>query len=143
MKNNTGTQPKRPFLPVSQYQHRSNAGKDKMKRHQLSAFQPDLFNLDDAPVPPFRGDIGNPRVIRAVSALLRGVVDRADLATIAGCRNSPALVSDLRDAGLEVPCELVPKKDRDGFVTLIGRYYLTALDRMLVEDWSKRFGIKV
>ena len=142
MKKSNVTQPKRPFLPVSQYQHRNSVGKDKMKRPSDDS-QPDLFSLDVAPIPPFRGDISNPRVIRAVSALLGGVVDRADLATIAGCRNSPALVSELRDAGLELPCERVPKKDRDGLVTRIGRYYLTALDRMLIEDWSRRSGIKV
>jgi hypothetical protein len=142
MKKSTGTQPNRPFLPMSQYQHRSNAGKDKMKRPPNDS-QPDLFSLDVAPVPPFRGDISNPRMIRAVRALLRGFVDREVLDEIAGCRNSPELVAELRRRGLEVPCQRIPKRDRDGLVTRIGRYYLTALDRMLIKDWFKCFGLKV
>ena len=117
-----------------------NAGKAKVKP---SVFQPDLFNLDIAPVPPFLGDSKNPRVVRALSALMAGAVDRADLAEIAGARNSPALVSDLRDAGLEVPCLMKTVKDRDGRITKYGSYYLTTLDKMLVEQWAKRNSVKV
>jgi hypothetical protein len=105
--------------------------------------QPDLFNLDDAPVPPFRGDKSNLRQIRALGALMLGAVDRRDLDDIVGCRNSPDLVSNLRDAGLEIPCPLRPQKDRDGRITLVGSYQLTPLDRMLIEQWAKRTGVKV
>jgi hypothetical protein len=108
-----------------------------------SCYQPDLFNLDLAPVPPFRGDKHNPRVIRAIKALLLGVVDRNDLDEIVGCRNAPELIAEFRRCGLEVPCQRTPKRDRDGFVTLVGGYYLTPLDRMLIEQWIKRTGAKV
>jgi hypothetical protein len=142
MRKSTGTQPNRPFLPMSQYQHRSNAGKDKMKRRQLSAFQPDLFNLDDAPVPPFLGTT-NPRCLRALSALLRGPVDREDLDRIVGCRNSPDLINRLKSLGLEIPCYRTQVRDLDGHLCRVGSYYLTPLDRMLIEQWIQRSGIKV
>lgn len=105
--------------------------------------QPDLFNLDDAPVPPFRGDKSNLRQIRALGALMLGIVDREALDEITGCRNSPELVAELRRRGLEIPCQKTPQRDRDGFVTLVGAYYLTPLDRMLIEQWVKRSGAKV
>lgn len=105
--------------------------------------QPDLFSPELAPVPPFRGDKHNPRLIRAIRALLLGVVDREALDEITGCRNSPELVAEMRRCGLEVPCQRTPKRDRDGFVTLVGGYYLTPLDRMLIEQWAKRTGAKV
>lgn len=141
MKKSTGTQPKRPFLPMSQYQHRSNAGKDKMKRHPNDS-QPDLFSLDVAPVPPFRGTT-NPRYLRALFALLRGPVDREDLDRIAGCRNSPDLITRIKNLGLEIPCYRTQVRDVDGYLCRVGSYYLTPLDRMLVEQWIQRSGIKV
>ena len=105
--------------------------------------QPDLFNLDDAPVPPFLGDSKNPRVIRAIRALLIGAVDRRDLDDIVGCRNAPELIADFRRRGLEVPCQITARRDCDGCFTLVGSYYLTPLDRMLIEQWAKRTGAKV
>lgn len=105
--------------------------------------QADLFNLDDAPVPPFRGDSKNPRVIRAIRALLLGAVDRRDLDDIVGCRNAPERIADFRRCGLEVPCQITARRDRDGYFTFVGSYYLTPLDRMLIEQWIKRTGAKV
>lgn len=142
MKKSTGTQPKRPFVAMSQYQHRSNAGTDRMNRHNFSSFQPDLFNLDDAPVPPFLGTT-NPRWLRALSALMRGPVDREDLDRIVGCRNSPDLVHRIQKLGLAIPCHRTQVRDVDGYLCRVGSYYLTPLDRMLVEQWIQRSGIKV
>lgn len=104
--------------------------------------QPDLFSLELTPIAPFRGTT-NPRYLRALSALLSGVVDREDLDRVAGCRNSPDLIARVQKLGLEIPCYRTQVQDADGRLCRIGSYYLTDIDRMLIQDWCKRSGIKV
>lgn len=104
--------------------------------------QPDLFGSDAKPVQPFRGTT-NPRHLRAIRDLMRVPVDRKDLDEVVGCRNSPELVAELRRRGLEVPCYRTYMQDLDGKLTRVGTYYLTDIDRTLIQDWSKRSGVKV
>ncbi len=51
---------------------------------------------------------------------------REHLDTAAGASNGPALVADLRDLGLQLPCDRVPCVDRDGREVKRGVYHLTA-----------------
>lgn len=104
--------------------------------------QPDLFSLEQTPIEPFRGT-KNPRHLRAIHNLMRVPVDRKDLDGVVGCRNSPELIAELRRRGLKVPCYRTIIRDLDNRLCRVGTYYLTAIDRMLVEDWSRRSGIKV
>jgi hypothetical protein len=108
----------------------------------IKFIQPDLFSLDDTPVPPFLGT-KNPRHLRALGELVKRVsVSREALDKIAGCSNAPDLVSELRRLGLQLPCDKVQVLDRDGRICLAGWYYLTALDRMLIENWLVAAGAK-
>jgi hypothetical protein len=109
----------------------------------IKSIQPDLFSLDDTPVPPFLGT-KNPRHLRALGELVKRVsVSREALDKIAGCSNSPELVAELRRLGLEVRCDKVQLLDRDGRTCLAGWYYLTPIDRVLIEQWLNHSGAKV
>ena len=77
----------------------------------------------------------NPRHLRAIAALLRRPMPREHLDREAGASNSPALVAELRDRGLEVPCKRVPVFDRDGFEVKRGVYSLTSRDRVRIARW--------
>ena len=106
-------------------------------------FQPDLFSLDQTPIAPFLGT-DNPRQLRALYELMNhDFVSRVALGHRAGCINTPDLVDQLRKRNLQIPCVKVPVKDRDGRTCRVGEYYLTPLDRMLIEQWAKRTGAKV
>lgn len=63
-------------------------------------------------------------------ALPREHGDRA-----AGCSNFPDLISELRRRGLEIPCDRVPDRDRDGQPIRRGVYHLTADDRRKLIRW--------
>lgn len=80
----------------------------------------------------------NPRHLRALHALLRRPMPREQLDTEAGASNGPALVSELRDRGLELPCHRVPCLDRDGREVRRGIYALTTRDRRKVTLWLAR-----
>ena len=80
----------------------------------------------------------NPRHLRAIHALLRRPMPREQLDREAGASNGPALVSDLRDLGLELPCDRVPCLDRDGFEVRRGVYNLTQRDRIRIARWLAR-----
>jgi hypothetical protein len=82
----------------------------------------------------FRGT-QNPRHLRAIAALLRRPMPREHLDKEVGCSNAPDLVSQLRDKGLEIPCNKVADVDRDGNEIKRGVYYLSALDRKKVNKW--------
>lgn len=84
------------------------------------------------------GGTENPRHLRALAALLRRPVPREQLDREAGASNSPALISDLRDRGLEVPCSRVPVFDRDGQEVKRGVYALTKGDRLRIARWLAR-----
>ncbi len=77
----------------------------------------------------------NPRHLRVITVLLRRPLTRENLDSVAGCSNGPALVDDLRDRGLEMPCKRIKVTDRDGFVCRPGVYSLTAADRRKLYQW--------
>ena len=56
----------------------------------------------------------------------------------AGREAMSTLVSDLRDLGLELPCDRVPCLDRDGFEVRRGVYNLTQRDRIRIARWLAR-----
>lgn len=80
----------------------------------------------------------NPRHLRAITALLRRPLSRENLDSVAGCSNGPALVDDLRDKGLEIPCERITFIDRDGKPCRPGVYHFTEADRRKVYQWQAR-----
>lgn len=82
----------------------------------------------------------NPRHLRAIHALMQRARFRNDLQMITGASNTPALVSELRNRGLEMPCEMVPVLDRDGVVTRPGIYSLNATDRRKINSWLHKRG---
>ena len=80
----------------------------------------------------------NPRQLRAIHALLRRPMPREQLDREAGASNGPALVSDLRGMGLDLPCDRVPCLDRDGREVRRGIYNLTQRDRTRIARWLAR-----
>lgn len=74
----------------------------------------------------------NPRHLRVIQALMTRPLPREQLDEIAGASNGPELVAELRRRGLETPCTLTRKKDRDGFDVLPGVYSFTQQDRRRV-----------
>jgi len=80
----------------------------------------------------------NPRQLRAIHALLRRPMPREQLDREAGASNGPSLVSDLRDLGLDLPCDRVPCQDRDGREVRRGIYNLTQRDRIRIARWLAR-----
>lgn len=80
----------------------------------------------------------NPRHLRVITSLLRRPLPRENLDTVAGCSNGPALVDDLRDKGLELPCKRIKVIDRDGYTCRPGVYYLTAADRRKLHQWMAK-----
>jgi hypothetical protein len=82
----------------------------------------------------------NPRELRAIAALMRRPMPREHIDGAAGCSNGPALVSNLRSQGLDIPCDRVPVIDRDGFAVLRGVYHLTLADRLKINRWLSRRG---
>ena len=75
-----------------------------------------------------------PAVTLATARALRDKA-REELDRVAGCSNGPELISNLRQRGLEIPCERTKKKDRDLFDCYPGVYFLTPKDRRLVFRW--------
>lgn len=80
----------------------------------------------------------NPRHLRVIAAMLHRPLSRENLDSIAGCSNGPALVSDLHDLGLEIPCTRIKLIDRDGRICRPGVYSFTEKDRRLVHQWIAR-----
>ena len=80
----------------------------------------------------------NPRQLRAIHALLRRPMPREQLDREAGASNGPALVSDLRGMGLDLPCDRVLCLDRDGRAVRRGIYNLTQRDRTRIARWLAR-----
>lgn len=79
----------------------------------------------------------NPRQLRALQALLVSPQPREAIDERAGCSNGPELISNLRDKGLEIPCDKVPCIDRDGVEVKRGIYHLTLRDRLRVLVWLR------
>ncbi len=80
----------------------------------------------------------NPRHLRVIQAATVRQVPREELDRVAGCSNGPALVADLRDLGLEMPCTRTKKLDRDMFTCWPGVYYLTERDRRALNAWERQ-----
>lgn len=80
----------------------------------------------------------NPRHLRVIQAVTVRPVPREELDRVAGCSNGPALVADLRDLGLDMPCTRTRKLDRDLFPTWPGVYHLTERDRRKLTAWKRR-----
>ncbi|MFO1279558.1 MAG: hypothetical protein U1F04_08275 [Burkholderiaceae bacterium] len=80
----------------------------------------------------------NPRHLRVIAVMLRRPISRQELDSVAGCANGPALVSDLRDLGLEVPCERIQFVDRDGKTCRPGVYHFNVDDRRNVRQWQAK-----
>ena len=79
----------------------------------------------------------NPRHLRVIQAVSVRPIPREQLDTVAGCSNGPALVSDLRDLGLQMPCTRTKRKDRDLFDCCPGVYHLTEQDRRKLNAWKR------
>jgi len=83
-------------------------------------------DVENPPVPR----LNSPRHVRALGALLsRGLLSREDLDGIAGCANFPGIAFALRGKGFDLPCERVPRLDRDGRTCRPGFYRLSPTDR--------------
>lgn len=80
----------------------------------------------------------DPRQLRAITMLMTRPLSREALDIVAGASNGPALVSDLRSRGLEIPCERIDFIDRDGKTCLPGVYSLTDRDRRKINNWQKK-----
>jgi hypothetical protein len=99
---------------------------------------PDSIGKPKPSIPDESKFIGtdNPRHLRALAVMLRRPISRQELDSVAGCANGPALVSDLRDRGLTIPCERIHFTDRDGEPCHPGVYSLTGSDRRKVHQWQ-------
>ena len=79
----------------------------------------------------------NPRHLRVIQAVSVRPIPREHLDTVAGCSNGPALVSDLRGLGLQMPCTRTKRKDCDLFDCWPGVYHLTEQDRRKLNAWKR------
>lgn len=82
----------------------------------------------------------NPRWLRALWSLLTRSTHRKELDRIVGCANGPDVIFNLRQLGLEIPCERIVVYDRDGKPCRAGVYHFTDLDRRKINAWLKRRG---
>ena len=82
----------------------------------------------------------NPRHLRALPALMNRPLPREHGDRAAGCSNFPDLIAELRRRGLEIPCERVPDRDRDGNAIKRGVYHLTDADRRKLARWMATMG---
>ena len=93
--------------------------------------------MNGAPYSTLRPFLGpaNPRHARILAALERGPVPRFFVDTIAGAANGPALIRQLRQRGLDVPCTLLTTFDIDGRTNRPGIYSLSQADRVKLAAW--------
>jgi len=80
----------------------------------------------------------NPRWLRVLWALLTRSIPRAELDRIAGCANAPDIIFNLRQCGLQIPCERIVVLDRDFKSCRVGVYHFNESDRRKVKEWLKR-----
>jgi hypothetical protein len=80
----------------------------------------------------------NPRHLRVLQALRVRPAPRKAVDSVAGCANGPALIADLRELGLEIPCTRTKAIDRDLFTCYPGVYSFTARDKRWVAQWLHR-----
>lgn len=100
------------------------SGREKVRMH----------STPDQTIGKFAGT-DNPRHLRATHALLTRPVPREHGDRAVGCSNFPDVIAELRRRGLEIPCERVPDRDRDGQPIKRGVYHLTADDRRKLIRW--------
>lgn len=72
--------------------------------------------------------VKNPRQRRALELLQKNAVSRSILDERAGCANGPELIAGLRRMGLDLPCRMMPGRDRDGRKTRYGVYHRSEAD---------------
>ncbi|MDE2421634.1 MAG: hypothetical protein KGO49_10720 [Gammaproteobacteria bacterium] len=80
----------------------------------------------------------NPRELRAISALLKRPHWRKEIDNIAGCSNTPDLISRIKKRGLDIRCKREIVIDRDGKKCRSGIYYLTQSAIRKIKIWLKR-----
>jgi hypothetical protein len=80
----------------------------------------------------------NPRHLRVLQALRVRPAPRTAIDSLAGCANGPALIADLRELGLEIPCTRTKAIDRDLFTCYPGVYSFTERDKRWVAQWLHR-----
>lgn len=104
--------------------------------------------FDDAETQPnstvrckFKGT-SNVRQLRVINGLLRRPMPREHVDREAGASNGPALIADMRDLGLTIPCDRAPVIDRDGREVQRGIYRLTESDRRCIQRWLRRRAAK-
>lgn len=85
-----------------------------------------------------KGIENNARHIRAVRALLVCEHFREELDRAAHASNSPQIVKDLRDSGIDIKCTLVTVTRMDGSVCRPGVYSLTEAGRASAIKWLER-----
>lgn len=79
----------------------------------------------------------NPRHLRAIAALALRPRTRNELGLMVGSANAPQTVMEIRQRGLEIPCQKIPVLDRDGHVVRAGLYSLSPNDSVLIEAWRR------
>ena len=107
---------------------------DRTPRQERAAAACD--GADSFPYLRFKGT-ANPRALRVLHALRRRSMPREQVDREAGASNGPALVGDLRERGLEIPCTRVPVIDRDGREVRRGVYHLSSRDRVALNEWIR------
>lgn len=85
----------------------------------------------------------NPRHLRAITALLKRPISRAELDSLAGCANGPDLIAELRRRGLPIECERITFIDRDGQKCRPGVYHFTQACRRAFWDWIAQTKVEV
>ncbi len=80
----------------------------------------------------------NPRHLRVIHALMLRPRRREEIDIIAGASNGPALISDLRDLGLRIPCQRTPAIDRDGCFVKPGIYAFDDDDLRAINTWLRK-----
>lgn len=108
--------------------------KKKARHHTNAEASPDDTGNSTAMRIRFAGAV-TPRQLRALRRLLDGPCKREELDCAAGCSNSPALVAELRQRGLTIPCDMARGNDRDGHEIRFGVYSLSQPDAEAVRTW--------
>ena len=80
----------------------------------------------------------NPRLLRAIHALMTRPTMREEIDRIAGASNGPDVIAHLRALGLTLPCDRLSILDRDGKISRPGIYSLTDFDRIKLNVWLNR-----
>ncbi len=113
--------------------HGDGGGREEVQGHSTPKQKGGKFHGTD-----------NPRHLRGIAAMMRRPVPREHGDRAVGCSNFPDLIAELRRRGLEIPCEKVPDRDRDGEPIRRGVYHLTDDDRRKLIHWmTSRNRVKV